>query len=190
MRLGIPGISLPRAAALLLTLAAAAAQSDATADQPETPADQPIVRAVLQPAGQRKPAPEFALKDSSGKTVRLKKYRGKVILLDFWATWCHGCKEEIPWFSEFERKYGTKGLTVVGVSLDEEGWKVVKPFLETTKVPYRMLLGDDATAKRYGIENMPDAYLIDRKGRVAATYVGLVDKDDVETNIRTMLSGH
>jgi hypothetical protein len=80
------------------------------------------------------------------------------------------------------------GLRVIGVSLDEEGWKVVKPFLETAKVPYLMILGDDPTAKKYGIENMPDAFLIDREGRIAAAYVGLADKDDVETNIRTMLS--
>ena len=162
---------------LLLTLAGVAAA-----------ADQPTVRAVLQPAGERKAAPEFALKDGSGKTVSLEKYRGKVVLLDFWATWCHGCKLEIPWFSEFERKYSAKGLSVVGVSLDDEGWKVVKPFLATAKVPYRMILGDDATAKKYGIENMPDTYLIDRQGRIAAVYVGLVDRHDVEANIKTMLS--
>jgi peroxiredoxin len=153
-----------------------------------TAADQPAARAPLQPANARKSAPDFALKDSSGKTVSLKDYRGKVVLLDFWATWCHGCKEEIPWFSEFERKYAAKGLAVIGVSLDEDGWKVLKPFLETAKVPYRMLLGDDPTAKKYGIDSMPDAFLIDRHGRIAATYVGLVDKDNVETNIRTMLS--
>jgi peroxiredoxin len=168
---------LVRASALLLTLAGVA-----------TAADQPAARAPLQPANARKSAPDFALKDSSGKTESLKDYRGKVVLLDFWATWCHGCKEEIPWFSEFERKYAAKGLAVIGVSLDEDGWKVLKPFLETAKVPYRMLLGDDPTAKKYGIDSMPDAFLIDRHGRIAATYVGLVDKDNVETNIRTMLS--
>jgi peroxiredoxin len=136
----------------------------------------------------RKAAPEFALKDSSGKTVKLKKYRGKVVLLDFWATWCHGCKEEIPWFSGFHRKYAGKGLAVVGVSLDEEGWKVLRPFLEKADIPYRIALGSDPTAKMYGIENMPDTFLIDRRGRIAATYAGVVDKDNVEANIKTMLS--
>jgi peroxiredoxin len=166
-----------RTSALLLALAAIAAA-----------ADQPTVRAVLQPANERKAAPDFALKDSSGSTVSLKNYRGKIVLLDFWATWCHGCKQEIPWFSEFERKYAAKGLAVVGASMDEDGWKVVKPFLETAKVPYRIILGDQPMAKKYGIETMPDTFLIDRQGRIAATYVGLVDKDNVETNIRTMLS--
>ena len=166
-----------RTSALLLALAAIAAA-----------ADQPTVRAVLQPANERKAAPDFALKDSSGSTVSLKNYRGKIVLLDFWATWCHGCKQEIPWFSEFERKYAAKGLAVVGASMDEDGWKVVKPFLETAKVPYRIILGDQPMAKKYGIETMPDTFLIDRQGRIAATYVGLVDKDNVEANIRNMLS--
>jgi peroxiredoxin len=154
-----------------------------------TTADQPFVRAALQPATERKPAPDFVLKDSSGKTVKLKNYKGKVLLLDFWATWCHGCKEEIPWFSEFEKVYGKKGLAVVGVSMDEDGWKAVKPFLAETHVPYRMLLGDEATAKRYGIGNLPDTFLIDRNGKVAAAYVaGMVDKDNVEANIKAILS--
>jgi cytochrome c biogenesis protein CcmG/thiol:disulfide interchange protein DsbE len=123
-----------------------------------------------------------------GKTVTLKKYRGKVVLLDFWATWCHGCKEEIPWFAGFQKKYGAKGFAVVGVSMDEGGWGVVKPFLKDNKVPYRMLLGNEATAKKYGIDPLPDTFLIDREGRIAAAYTtGLVDREDVEANIRSMM---
>src|SRR6266700_5674430 len=114
---------------------------------------------VLRPANERKSAPELGLEDSVGKQARLQDYRGKVVVLDFWATWCHGCKEEIPWFAEFERKYAGKGLRVVGVSLDD-GWQTVKPFLKTASVPYRIVLGDEAMAKKYGIENMPDTYLI------------------------------
>src|SRR5271165_2335791 len=131
---------------------------------------QPAVRAPLQPIQERKPAPEFTLPDSSGKTARIGEYRGKVVLLDFWATWCHGCKMEIPWFSEFEKSYGARGLAVVGVAMDEEGWKTVRPFLTGTQVPYRMLLGNQAMAKRYGIGNLPDTFLIDREGRIAAVY--------------------
>lgn len=152
---------------------------------------QSTVRAALQPALERKPAADFALRDLAGKTAKLKQYRGKVLLLDFWATWCTGCKQEIPWFVEFQEKFGAKRFAVVGVSLDEGGWDVLKPFLAKTHVPYRMLLGDDATAHRYGIQNMPDTFLIDRKGRVAASYIaGLVDKEDVQTNINALLSEH
>jgi peroxiredoxin len=154
-------------------------------------ADQPGIRAPLQPAGQREAAPSFALEDSRGETIGLKQYRGKVVLLDFWATWCTGCKKEIPWFSEFQKLYGARGFAVVGVSMDEDGWKVLKPFLAEHRVPYRMLLGDKLTAQRYRIESLPDTFLIDRKGRMAAAYIaGLVDKESVETNIQTLLANH
>jgi len=150
-------------------------------------ADQPGVRAALSPVNQRKPAADFAFEDASGKTVTLAKLRGKVVVLDFWATWCHGCKQEIPWFSEFQTRYAAKGLAVVGVSLDEGGWKDVKPFLASHNIPYRIVVGDDPLAKKYAIENMPDTFLIDRKGNVAAVYRGLVDRNDIETNIKTLL---
>jgi cytochrome c biogenesis protein CcmG/thiol:disulfide interchange protein DsbE len=154
-------------------------------------ADQPGVRAPLQSAKERKPAPNFVLQDSSGKTVQLKDYRGKVLLLDFWATWCTGCKKEIPWFAEFQSRYGPKGLAVVGVSMDDGGWKVVKPFLAHASVPYTVALGDDATAQQFEITNMPDTFLIDQQGRLAAAYrAGLVDRDDVETNLKALLSEH
>jgi len=91
--------------------------------------------AALHPALERKPAADFALRDVAGKTARLKQYRGKVVLLDLWATWCTGCKEEIPWFVELQRKFGTKRFAVVGVSLDDGGWSVLKPFLAKTHGP-------------------------------------------------------
>jgi len=178
MKVTLIRISPVGVSALLFVLAGAAAA-------------QPAVRAPLESANERKPAPDFALQDASGKTANLKQYHGKVVLLDFWATWCTGCKQEIPWFTEFQKTYGKKGLVVVGVSLDEDGWKVLKPFLAEHKIPYRMLLGDDATAKQYGIDNMPDTFLIDRKGKVAAAYrAGLVDRDDVERNIKALLAKH
>jgi peroxiredoxin len=168
-------VHLPRALALLLTLAGIATTAN--------------VRAVLQPANERKAAPQFALKESSGKTIELKNYRGKVVLLDFWATWCTGCKMEIPWFSEFEKAYSARGFAVVGVAMDESGWSVVKPFLAENHLPYPILLGDGPTAQRFGIQALPDTFLIDRQGRVAAAYrASLVDKNDVEANIKTLLS--
>lgn len=152
-------------------------------------AEPPPVKATLIPAQERKAAPVFILKDSTGKTAKLKGYQGKILLLDFWATWCHGCKLEIPWFSEFQSKFGEKNFRVVGVSMDEGGWNVLKPFLAATPIPYRMLLGDDATSGRYAIETLPDTFLIDRRGRLAASYRGwLVDRSNVEENIRSLLA--
>ena len=145
--------------------------------------------APLQPVEQRKPAPEFNLIDASGKAAHLSDYRGKVVLLDFWATWCGGCKKEIPWFMEFHKAYEAKGLAVVGVSLDDGGWKVLKPWLDAHPIPYRIVLGGDAMAKQYGIDGMPDTFLIDQQGRVAAAYrAGVVDQANMEANIKALLN--
>ena len=153
-------------------------------------AEEPTVRAILQPVGDRKPAPEFLLLDSSGKSISLKQLRGKVVLLDFWATWCTGCKKELPWFSEFQKTYGSKRFAVVGVSMDDDGWNVIKSFLAHTQLSYRMLLGDEVTAKRYGIDSLPDAFLVDRQGKIAAAYTtGMVDRDNLAANIQALLGG-
>ncbi len=141
------------------------------------------------PDKDRKPAPEFELKDADGKTVRLSEYKGKVVLLDFWATWCGPCKIEIPWFIDFERKYKDQGFAVIGVSMDEEGWTVVKPFVSELAINYRILQGSDATAQLYGgVEALPTTFLIDRDGRIAATHVGLAGKDDFEDGIKLLMA--
>jgi cytochrome c biogenesis protein CcmG/thiol:disulfide interchange protein DsbE len=136
----------------------------------------------------RKAAPDFTLNDSTGASVRLSKFKGKVVLLNFWATWCHGCKLEIPWFMEFENKYKHSGLAVIGVSMDEDGWKSVKPFLKQKKLNYPVVVGNEDLAKLYGgVETMPMTLLIDHLGKVATSYTGMVDKDACESQIRTLL---
>ncbi len=151
-------------------------------------ADGGALRAVLLPPQDRKAAPEFVLKNQAGKSVRLSAYRGKIVLLDFWATWCTGCKKELPLFSDFQKTYGKKRLAVVGVSIDDEGWKVVKPYLASIKPAHTMLLSDELTIKQYEIGNMPNTFLIDRQGRVAASYRGgLIDRDDVDAHIKALL---
>jgi len=143
--------------------------------------------ADLVSAVQRKSAPDFAVKDSAGKHFTLKEYRGKILLLDFWATWCHGCKQEMPWFADLDSKYGQSGLQVVGVSMDDDGWKAVTPFIKSAGVPYQIVLGDDRIAKSYQIEGMPDTFLIDADGRIAAVYRGMVDREDTERNVQSLL---
>ena len=139
-------------------------------------------------AESRKIAPEFALKDAQGKTVSLADYKGKVVLLNFWATWCGPCKIEIPWFIEFEQKYKDRGFAVIGVSMDEDGWDAVKPYLEKNRINYRVLLGDDKIAEAYGgVENLPTTFTIDDQGRIAGTHIGLVSKSDYENEIRQLL---
>jgi cytochrome c biogenesis protein CcmG/thiol:disulfide interchange protein DsbE len=122
----------------------------------------------------RHAAPDFALKDANGKTVHLSEYKGKVVLLDFWATYCGPCRIEIPWFIDLERTRKDKGFAVLGVSMDENGWEDVKPFLAEMKVNYRVLIGNDATAQAYGgVDSIPTAFLIDKQGKIAAIHVGL-----------------
>lgn len=146
------------------------------------------VKAAVKAGKDRKKAPDFELKDSTGKSVKLSDYKGKVVLLNFWATWCGPCKIEIPWFMEFEQQFKDRGFAVVGVSMDEDGWGAVKPYLEDHKVNYRVLLGNDALSDLYGgVESLPTTFLIDREGRVAALHVGLVGKDTYQNDIQNLL---
>jgi thiol-disulfide isomerase/thioredoxin len=146
------------------------------------------VRATLIPSAERRTAEMIKLKDASGKTVDLASYSGHVVLVDFWATWCGGCKQELPWFQEFETKYGDRRFGVIAVSMNHEGWGVVKPFIESLKIGYKVVLDDGDTSKRYSFKEMPAAFLIDREGRLAAKYIGLVDRDNIESNIRLLLA--
>jgi peroxiredoxin len=143
--------------------------------------------AAITAANLRKIAPDFTLKNSNGSSVKLSEYKGKVVLLDFWATWCGGCKVEIPWFMEFAEKHKRSGLAVVGVAMDEDGWKLVKPYLKEKKVNYPVVIGNEALAKQYGVDSLPMTLLIDRDGKVAASHIGLVDKQKFEDEIRVLL---
>ena len=140
-------------------------------------------------SGDRKIAPDFTLSDANGQSVKLSDYRGKVVLLDFWATWCGPCQIEIPWFIEFEQQYKSKGLEVVGVSMDEDGWKAVKPYIAEHKLNYRILLGDETVGALYGgLDALPTTFLLDREGRFAfSQHVGLTAKNEFLSEIQTLL---
>ena len=147
------------------------------------------VKAAVKAEKDRKPAPEFALKDADGKTVHLADYKGKVVLLDFWATWCAPCKIEIPWFMEFEQQLKDRGFAVVGVSMDEDGWGVVKPYLQEMKINYRILLGNEQVGAIYGgVDSLPTTFLIDRQGKIVSVHIGLDrGKEDFKNDIVRLL---
>ena len=132
---------------------------------------------------------DFTLKDLDGRDVRLADYKGKVLLLDFWATWCAGCKLEIPWFMEFEKKHKSKGLSAIGVAVDEEGWRTVKAYLVEHPITYPIVLGNfDVLGKKFALPaSLPVTLLIDRRGRIAATHAGVVDKEKFEADIQQLL---
>ncbi len=138
----------------------------------------------------RQAAPEFTLKDVTGKTVRLSDYRGNVVLLNFWATWCGPCKIEIPWFMEFEQKHKDRGFAVLGVSMDDDGWDAVKPFLERQRINYRVVMGTPEIGELYGgVESLPTTFMIDREGRIAGVHIGLAGKREYQDDIDQLLGG-
>ncbi len=143
--------------------------------------------ATLPSNGARKPAPDFTLTDATGAPLQLSVLKGKVVVLDFWATWCHGCKIEIPWYMEFQKKYKSQGLVVIGVSMDEDGWKSVEPYLAKHPINYPIAIGDSELAKRYNVEALPVTLLIDRDGNIAATHAGMVHKSSFERQILSLL---
>lgn len=146
------------------------------------------VRAAVKPEKDRKRAPDFALKDVTGATVRLSDYRGKVVLLNFWATWCGPCKIEIPWFIDFEQSYKDRKFAVLGISMDEDGWDSVKPYLEQRRINYRVMIGTEELSQLYGgIDALPTTFMIDREGRIASKHEGLVSKSAYENEILDLL---
>jgi cytochrome c biogenesis protein CcmG/thiol:disulfide interchange protein DsbE len=146
-------------------------------------------RPSLKPASERRPAPDFALQDTSGATVKLSDYRGKVVLLNFWATWCAPCREEIPWFVDFEREYKDRNFAVLGVSMDARGWDVVKPYTERHQINYPVMLGDAGVNTRYGgADALPVTFMIDRSGRIARTHVGVAGKHTYKQEIQDLLA--
>jgi thiol-disulfide isomerase/thioredoxin len=137
---------------------------------------------------ERRRAPTFELQDADGDTARISDYKSKVVLINFWATWCVPCKEEIPWFIEFEQKYKDEGFAVIGIDRDETGWSVARPYMQKMGMNYRVVIGDARTAYKYGgVGTLPVSFLVDRRGRVAALHFGLVSRKKVEGEILTLL---
>ncbi|HYA17633.1 MAG TPA: TlpA disulfide reductase family protein [Bryobacteraceae bacterium] len=135
-------------------------------------------------------APDFALRDSDGKLVHLSDFRGKVVLLNFWATWCGPCKYEIPWFIEFQNRYKGDGFTIVGVSMDDNGWAAIRPYMAAARMNYPVLLGNEKVSQAYGgIEALPTSLVLDRDGKIQYLHAGLAGKDEYREEILSLLRG-
>jgi cytochrome c biogenesis protein CcmG/thiol:disulfide interchange protein DsbE len=133
-------------------------------------------------------APDFSLKDSEGKEVRLSDYAGQVVALNFWATWCSPCRSEVPWLNDLQIKNAAKGFSVIGISMDEQGWTVVKPFLSKLTVNYRVVIGNRETSRLYGgVDVLPSTFLIDRAAKIVSAYVGVVNRNGFERDLERLL---
>ena len=143
------------------------------------------------------PAPSVTLKDLQGNDVSLEQFKGKVVLVNFWATWCSPCRIEIPWMIEFQQKYGARGFAVLGVAMDDEGKSVVEPYVRDerfdvdgrqTAINYPILLGNEDIAQKFGgLIGIPTSLVISREGKIVKRFIGLVDHDQLVREIEGLL---
>ena len=135
-----------------------------------------------------KPAPNFALKTADGKTIELKQLAGKVVVVNFWATWCGPCRAEIPGMLEVYSRYKAKGLEIVGVSLDQQGFSVVTPFVQRMRIDYPVVIGDRNVVAAYGnFQAIPTTFVVDKKGNIVAEHTGSMTKEQFEQVIKPHL---
>lgn len=134
-------------------------------------------------------APDFELKSLDGKNVKLSDYRGKAVLLNFWATWCAPCKIEMPWFVELNKKYQAQGLVIVGVAMDDSGEGEIAKFAKEEGVNYPILLGKDSVGDAYGgVQFLPSTFYISRDGKIVKSNFGILGESDIEDNIKLALA--
>ena len=147
--------------------------------------------------GPRPEEPDVTFKNLQGQDVSLASLKGKVVIVNFWATWCEPCRVEIPWMIGFQQKYADKGFTILGVAMDDEGKSVVAPYVQTTQfdvsghsmtMNYPIVLGnDDIAAKFGGLLGFPTTIVISRDGKVQKRFIGLADEDELEKQIKALL---
>lgn len=133
-------------------------------------------------------APSWELTDLEGQTVTSSDFDGKVVLVDFWATWCPPCRKGIPEFVELQEEYGDDGLVIVGISLDRQGASVVKPFADKMNINYPLVMGNQEVVQAFGgIEGIPTAFLINREGEIVDKHVGYTPKSVLKKQIKPLL---
>src|ERR1700738_1678881 len=177
--------------AVLAAIVVAAHFADKATRLPRTAA----AKVELPSAGN--PAPDVTLKDLDGRDISLAQYKGKVVLVNFWATWCDPCREEIPWLIDMQQKYGAKGFTVLGIAMDEEGKKVVAPYVSNENfdvnsqkltMNYPIVIGNDDIAEKFGgLLGYPTSVLISRDGKQVKRITGIISEAEMSHAIESLL---
>jgi thiol-disulfide isomerase/thioredoxin len=140
------------------------------------------------PGQEKAQAPNFVLKNAAGQPVELAKLRGKAVVVNFWATWCGPCRAEIPGMLDVYQKYRGKGLEIVGISVDRDGWQVINPMVKRLNITYPVVLGNGQVIEAYGgIDAIPTTFFVDRKGRILRRQVGAMSKEDFEKEVKSLL---
>lgn len=177
----IKGVSAALVLAFLIVVPQGKAQASPSASQEQHPPSTGPARLRV--------APDFSLESLNGEIVHLSDFRGKVVLLNFWATWCGPCKILTPWFVDLQNQYRPEGLEIVGIALDEDATKVeIAELTDELRVNYIVLIGNEKVAKAYGgVPAMPDTFFIGRDGKIVDRIIGLKSKGEIEDYIKKAL---
>ena len=132
-------------------------------------------------------ASDFSLQDMLGKTVRLSDYKGKVVVLEFWATWCPPCRASVPGLEKLHKAYKDKGLVLLAVSMDEGGWDEVRSFIKESGITYTVLKGTEDVAMKYEVRSIPMMLVLNKEGKIARRYLGMGSDEELEKDIKDNL---
>ncbi len=137
-----------------------------------------------------KAAPDFELTSLDGKTVKLSDYKGRPVLINFWATWCGPCKIEMPWFIDLKKKYESTGFEIIGIAMEDTEKEKIQEFVQKMGVNYTIVRGKNAVADAYGdVQGLPTSFYLDREGKIVAQHAGLVSRSTIEDDIKLAING-